>query len=251
MDLITGVIGGNKLTGNFWDTVDRNYINYTYDQYLAEQNIDADDENYDEIIQKLSDEYVECGDTWLYGYIKNDQNEYVFDDTADFSCIINNNENTIQVTRSSFYGKCFHCSPCYPNQGDLHTPGDLTAYHLPPYCHLSPVKSKRIPGERNTFSVAQYIPEHYGNYDYLKPVTDNIGNTLTFESVDSANEWIAENSSCDSEYIVNDTDIIEYIGRDGDDSNYDWTDCSCDCGECNTCLQYKIFSDLNMIKNQK
>jgi hypothetical protein len=104
---------------------------------------------------------------------------------------------------------------------------------------------------KETLSIAQYIQGYYGNCDYLKPVTDKTGNTLTYESIDSANKWIAENSNYDSEYIVNDTDIIDYIGRDGDETNYDWSDCSCNCGECNTCLQYKILSDLRMIKNKE
>ena len=115
---------------------------------------------------------------------------------------------------------------------------------------ITAVKSKRIPKRKNTFSIAQFIPEHYSNCDYLKPITDNTGNTLIFGSIESAEEWIEENSNYDSEYIVSHTETIKYIGRDGDDSNYDWSGCSCNCGKCNTCLQYKIHADYTMIKNQ-
>lgn len=99
-----------------------------------------------------------------------------------------------------------------------------------------------------SYSIAQYIPEHYAHTDYLQPITDNKGNTLVFETKGAAEEWITENSTYDSEYYINETDLIEYIGRDADGSQYNWENCECGCGECDTCHQYMIMQDLEMIK---
>lgn len=141
---LTGVISGNSVNSIFWDTVTGDYINHNYDVYMNNNctlvGICEDSPEW----YKISEEYVECGDTWLYGYIKKPNGDYVEDTTKEFSCIINNNENTIQVTQSEFFGECYHCSPCYPNQGDLDTPGYLLAYHLPPELHDSNVRSQLI-----------------------------------------------------------------------------------------------------------
>lgn len=99
-----------------------------------------------------------------------------------------------------------------------------------------------------SYSIVQYIPEHYANTDYLQPITDEKGNTLTFDTIEIAREWITDNENYDSEYYIADTDLIEWIGRDGDDSRYNWDNCSCGCGECDTCHQYRVIQDLEMIK---
>jgi hypothetical protein len=51
----------------------------------------------------------------------------------EMSAIFDPDTNTVQVIRSNHIIKCHHCSPCYPNQGDVDTAGDLWAYCLPPY----------------------------------------------------------------------------------------------------------------------
>ena len=140
MCIKTGVIGGNLVNGSFWDVI-TDCINLSFDQYLNGLGIDKNDENYDEKVQRANDDYMESGDTLLYGYIRDEKDEYIIDETKDFSCIINSDVNTIQVTRSNYYGNCYHCSPCYPNQGDLATEGYEKAYHLPPELHDSKVKS--------------------------------------------------------------------------------------------------------------
>lgn len=82
--------------------------------------------------------YCDNGDdTILFGGWKKD-NENLWGPKeptkkSDFSAIYNQNENIIQVVKSSWVMDCHHCSPCYPGQGDIDTPGDsCLAYVLPP-----------------------------------------------------------------------------------------------------------------------
>lgn len=104
-----------------------------------------------------------------------------------------------------------------------------------------------------TYSIAKFTPKYYINVDRLAPLYRNDDNqqifAKTFETVESAKEWIENYTPCGSEYFVCESDIIDYIGRDGDDTNYDWDDCNCDCGECDICHQYKVDQDLQMIKD--
>jgi hypothetical protein len=62
------------------------------------------------------------------------------------------------------------------------------------------------------------------------------------------------------EYIIVDDDIGDYIldGRNGDLSNYDWSDCGCErgddndcCGECQECLEYMIDQDRQYILDNR
>lgn len=99
-----------------------------------------------------------------------------------------------------------------------------------------------------TYSIAKYTPNYYANTDRLQPIENDRGKTLTFENKQDAQQYIDDNGCCDSEYYITDSEIVEYIGRDGDDSNYDWNDCECSCGNCNTCFQFKVLADLEMIK---
>lgn len=47
--------------------------------------------------------------------------------------ILNGDYNTIQVIKSPYVIPCYKCSPCYPMQGDVNTPGtDYLSYCLPP-----------------------------------------------------------------------------------------------------------------------
>ena len=41
-------------------------------------------------------------------------------------------EITTQVVASEWVAKCRMCSPCFPGQGDLDSPGDFLTYSLPP-----------------------------------------------------------------------------------------------------------------------
>lgn len=77
------------------------------------------------------------GETHLYGDWKlvNDKFEPDYYGQLGYSAIYNNNENIIQVVWSRWAIKCRRCSPCYPGQGDVDTPGDdYMAYTLPLDC---------------------------------------------------------------------------------------------------------------------
>ena len=56
---------------------------------------------------------------------------YGIDHEADYSAIVGSMYT--QVVHSTHAQRCHKCSPCYPGQGDLDTPGDYyLAYTLPP-----------------------------------------------------------------------------------------------------------------------
>ena len=54
---------------------------------------------------------------------------FVPDNNFDYQAIVG--EVYTQILRSSWVQRCNLCSPCYPGQGDLDTPGDYLAYTLP------------------------------------------------------------------------------------------------------------------------
>jgi len=55
---------------------------------------------------------------------------YAVNEQAVYSAIVG--ETYTQVVKSRWAAECTRCSPCYPNQGDLDTPGtDYLAYCLP------------------------------------------------------------------------------------------------------------------------
>lgn len=99
-----------------------------------------------------------------------------------------------------------------------------------------------------SFSIAEYTPHYYADTDRISPLTGYNGVTLKFDNVHEARKYLSTKDQSGSEYFIADTSIVEYIGRDGDDSRYDWYDCECDCGKCNTCFQFKVIQDLEMIK---
>ena len=51
-------------------------------------------------------------------------------ETSEYSLIVG--ETYTQVVWSKQTKRCTLCSPCYPGQGDLDTPGDFLSYDLPP-----------------------------------------------------------------------------------------------------------------------
>jgi hypothetical protein len=72
-----------------------------------------------------SDDYF-YGD-WIYR-----KGLYHVDEDGEYSAIHCNNNFVVQVFKSKYIIKCALCSPCFPNQGDVDTPGDFWAYCLPP-----------------------------------------------------------------------------------------------------------------------
>lgn len=101
------------------------------------------------------------------------------------------------------------------------------------------------------YSIAKYQKNYYANSDKLDAVTDDRGNILTFDSKNDAEKWIDDNGATSTEYYIAETSLVEYIGRDADGSQYDWDNCECDCGECDTCLQHMVLQDLALIKSNK
>lgn len=79
-------------------------------------------------------DFLECsGDhTLLIGsWIKNEDGLYEPDTSNEYAAIVR--ECVTQVVYSKWARYCRMCSPCYPFQGDLDTPGsDYFAYDLPP-----------------------------------------------------------------------------------------------------------------------
>ena len=73
------------------------------------------------------------GDTILIGDWEKDK-DGLWDATKDgekgFSAIVG--EIYTQVVWSKWTKRVALCSPCYPGQGDLDTPGDWLAFDLPP-----------------------------------------------------------------------------------------------------------------------
>jgi hypothetical protein len=92
----------------------------------------------EEATKDMSEEEIEnldwmdsSDDTILIGSWKQDeQGLYEPDKEGEYAAIVN--ESTTQVVWSKFTKRCALCSPCYPGQGDLDTPGEWLAYTLPP-----------------------------------------------------------------------------------------------------------------------
>jgi hypothetical protein len=108
-------------------------------EYLSEEidlhGIDLDfEEHCKECNKEFHDECYETGlsTSYLLGYKKDIKGDFVPDMDAEFSAIVNGNENTTQITRSKWVSRVMLCSPCYPGQGDLGNSGDYLAYTLPP-----------------------------------------------------------------------------------------------------------------------
>lgn len=108
-------------------------------EYLSEEidlhGIDLDfEEHCKECTKEFHDDCYEVGSptNYLLGYKKDIKGDFVPDMEAEFSAIVNGNENTTQITRSKWVSRVMLCSPCYPGQGDLDNSGEYLAYTLPP-----------------------------------------------------------------------------------------------------------------------
>ena len=62
-------------------------------------------------------------------YYKNDCGVFQFDDDG-YKISYSTDSGYIMVIDSPYYTMAHHCSPCYPNAGDLGTPGSLRTYCL-------------------------------------------------------------------------------------------------------------------------
>ncbi|MCE8425319.1 MAG: hypothetical protein J5U17_06025 [Candidatus Methanoperedens sp.] len=114
-------------------------VDTTAPEWLLEEiDLHGIDLDFEEHCKECTREYHDdCYETdpstnYLLGYKKNLKGDFVPDLDAEFSAIMNGNENTTQVTRSNWVSRVMLCSPCYPGQGDLGNSGDYLAYTLPP-----------------------------------------------------------------------------------------------------------------------
>ncbi len=77
-------------------------------------------------------EYMECdpSHTRIFGdWIKDGDGKYMPNPNGEFSAILQ--EATVQVVFSSWTKRGALCSPCYPGQVDLDSPGEFLGYTLP------------------------------------------------------------------------------------------------------------------------
>ncbi len=114
---ITGVHSASNIEW-MWET---NYIDLSWIEHLKECK---------------SKYHDNCGPqeqgTSLFGGWGRKKGRYYPKCGGEYAAIYNPDYNTVQVIRSKFLIQCNFCSPCYPNQGDVDTPGNVWAYCLPP-----------------------------------------------------------------------------------------------------------------------
>lgn len=121
MDAVTGVHNANDI--EHWDDI--------------EQGIDLDYEAHTKECETYQQEgscecFTDTGTTLIGSWKKDTEDKYEPNPDGEYSAIYNPDYNTIQVVRSKYTIKCAPCSPCYPGQGDVDSPGDLIGFMLPP-----------------------------------------------------------------------------------------------------------------------
>ncbi len=109
--------------------------NLDYEIHLAE----CPNEDHDDCWENVGSE------TWLIGFMECEPSEpkawcakagahdsfgFKPDPMAEYSAIMG--EVYTQVVASQWAADCRMCSPCYPEQGDLDSPGNFPTYSLPP-----------------------------------------------------------------------------------------------------------------------
>jgi len=92
------------------------------------------DINFEEHCKECKNEYhddcwMDDEPTYLIGFKKDEKGDYVLDEKAEYSAIVGQQET--QVLRSRYVSRVTLCSPCFPGQGDLDTPGEFLAFTLP------------------------------------------------------------------------------------------------------------------------
>lgn len=124
-------------------TVDWGDLPLTLRRYLVEW-VDSDAEltPTEEEIAEWREEYNECDQppaTYLVGAWRQDEEGlYEPDDLTDdkeFSAIVSYDSMTAQVVRSKWVRAGALCSPCYPGQVDLDTPGDYLGFDFPQWVY--------------------------------------------------------------------------------------------------------------------
>lgn len=148
MEITTGVLNPNKIASPwFWDQDynDPNFLealNSAVDEakeyYLQKgySESDAFDEALAEV-ENLGMNGYEESDV-LYGkWLQDENNQFYPDPEGEYAALYRGGSfgtYMLQVVHSKWAIRCHHCSPCYPNQGDVETQGseDMISYILPP-----------------------------------------------------------------------------------------------------------------------
>jgi len=111
-------------------------LNSSKPEWLHEDMFNGIDLDFEEHCKECTNEehdecYFDDGDaTYLIGYVKDEKtNLFDIDKSAEYSAIVCTTYT--QVTNSKYVSKTTLCSPCYPGQGDLDTPGKFLAFTLP------------------------------------------------------------------------------------------------------------------------
>lgn len=142
---VTGVLSANHVEGWFFETPE---FDPEFEDALAEAQEHAkqealdsgkDEDEAEDSAQEAGDALQDCWDTSsysLYGDWQMDPPTGKYEANQNgangFAAIFNRDYNTIQVVWSKNTVQAHRCSPCYPGQGDLDTPGDdYLCYALP------------------------------------------------------------------------------------------------------------------------
>lgn len=134
----TGVIHNNNaewLIEDIYEGIDLDFMAHTLDCDDCHNDQDCDISEYWEMSSStILINFVECESDDLNVMFtisgKHGQLSYKPDTTKDYAAIVG--EVYTQVVHSHYYSLCNECSPCYPDQGDLDTAGDIKAFTLPP-----------------------------------------------------------------------------------------------------------------------
>ncbi len=123
---VTGVMTVHSLN---WECLDETCVTCEsiYNQIQMDESL-SEEEKESEL------ESVECDSshTKIFGNWKKDDNgQYIPDESGDFSAILN--ESTVQIVWSKNTQNAALCSPCFPGQVDLDTLGEFLGYCLPEY----------------------------------------------------------------------------------------------------------------------
>lgn len=115
-NVLGGVINQNSISSDLLNDLFSDSINVDFENYLKDG---GDPELYE----------CDGSDLRVYGFILDDKTGlYDVDPNATLACIIR--ESVVQVVKSDTIIMCASCSPCYPLQNDLNTPGPNATYGL-------------------------------------------------------------------------------------------------------------------------
>ena len=141
MDIITGVGNGSYIQHWDYEFIDLQYEGAKkeafIDKYIELVNAGMDENDAEDEAKNFVDCEWECpimdSTDQLYGdWLKDEEGKYYPNPNGEYAMIYDGNINIYQVVYSKYAIKSYHCSPCYPGQGDIDTPGELLAYCLPP-----------------------------------------------------------------------------------------------------------------------